>query len=650
MNFRLVRAVVPALVAVPLLALLLGGAPALADDEDAGPAVARVSVIQGEVDVRRGDSEDVVAAAINAPLLAGDYLTTHAGARAEVQFDYGNALRAAADTELGFTRIDATNHAAQLALGTVELRVFDLTDARPEIDTPSAAVRPQATGRYRITVTDDGTTYVTVRAGRAEVVSPQSVHSVAAGSTVLVSGPGSDPAFDFVDTVARDDFERWNDERDRYAQSPGIDRYVDGGLVGAADLQQYGRWVDVAGYGNVWSPYATAGWAPYQSGRWVWEGYYGWTWVSDEPWGWAPYHYGRWFYNADYGWCWYPERARAHHIWRPALVAFFSFGGGGGLAVGFGNVGWVPLAPNEPFHPWFGNQRHLDNTTIVNTTTYITNINVYRNVRAPGAVNGVSRQDFSGGHFNRIVRVNPIEMRGATPVRGVLPVVPTAENLRLSDRPIVRRGGSTPVERHFARFTPPATRVRSFSDQRAEAQAEAQRRYPLHADEILHQSIVTPKPAAPAGVTNENLNGQYPPFRRSIVPATPSPTAHETPTWTRHETPVGTTHETPVGTTHEWGRFKNGGSGPPVQVIDGSAPDHARAVHTDSPPPVRRVPVFQPESVHTPVVHGESGRLDTPQPRRAHATPAPTDHPQNAATARPRRGGGRGEGADEPKH
>ena len=94
---------------------------------------------------------------------------------------------------------------------------------------------------------------------------------------------------------------------------------------------------------------------PYHDGRWVWEPYYGWTWVGYEPWGWAPYHYGRWLYTGGYGWAWYPGPVYVRPVYRPALVAFFGFGSGGSsFSLAFGNVGWVPLAPYEPFHPWWG--------------------------------------------------------------------------------------------------------------------------------------------------------------------------------------------------------------------------------------------------------------------------------------------------------
>jgi hypothetical protein len=609
MDMRIVRVAGAALVAAPMLALLLVGAPALADDVDAAdaaaPMVARISVVGGDVDVRRGDSDDAVAAAINAPLLAGDYLSTHTDGRAEVQIDEGNALRAGADSELRFTRIDATDHAVQLAQGTVELRVSRPTDAHPEIDTPSAIVRPKEVGRYRVTVTGDGDTLVTVRSGRADVGSAENLRSLGAGSTALLQGSASYPSFQFVNAAPPDDFDRWNDDRDRYVESAQSNQYVSDGIVGAGDLDRYGRWVYVAGYGNVWAPYAADGWAPYTAGRWVWEGYYGWTWVSDEPWGWAPYHYGRWFYNPGYGWCWYPERAYARPQWRPALVAFFSFGGGGGVNIGFGNVGWVPLAPAEPYHPWYGRRRVDSRTTIVQNTTTITNINIYKNVSAPGAVNGVSHHDFAGGQFQHIVRLGPGEMRGATPVHGVLPVVPNAGSLRFSDRPVVRGPNVAPAEQRYRRFAPPVSPVapvRSFAEQRTEAQAAAQREYPHAANETLHE-------AQPATL-------------RAISPsAAPAPLR----TWA----PVhGETLQTPPARIE------------PLQT----PPARIEPLHT---PPARIEPLQTPplrvEPIHTPPVRPETAR-----PVHPRGTASPEDHPAAARAPHRRHEGGRAEPGASP--
>src|ERR1043166_5291466 len=82
-NFRylaLGSALMVVLSALPLV-------PAQDDPDDEKRGVARISLINGEVSVRRGDSGEWVAAAANAPLMAEDRLSTGPNSRAEVQFD-----------------------------------------------------------------------------------------------------------------------------------------------------------------------------------------------------------------------------------------------------------------------------------------------------------------------------------------------------------------------------------------------------------------------------------------------------------------------------------------------------------------------------------------------------------------------------------
>jgi hypothetical protein len=245
--------------------------------------------------------------------------------------------------------------------------------------------------------------------------------------------------------------------------------------------------------------------------------------------------------------------------------------------------------------------------TIVNNTTTITNITIYKNVTAPGAVNGISHGDFAGGRFNRVTRVTPIEMRRAVPVNGVLPVVPTTANLRLSDRPVVRREGAVPVEQHFARFAAPRSSARPFSVQRDEAQAAAQRRYPSHATEILHESQApVVKATPPAGVIDENANAQH------------------SPAWRRFDEQRGL----PV-------RRSPPATASPVHSIDGLAPvrmphapdapagtAHPEALHTETPRPIPHTETPRPEvwrgaPVHIRVPRGETEPLrgETPHPR-----------------------------------
>ena len=69
---------------------------------ETGRAVARISVINGDVSMRRGDSGDVIAAVVNSPIMAGDSILTTSSSRGEVQLDSANMLRFAPNSEVRF--------------------------------------------------------------------------------------------------------------------------------------------------------------------------------------------------------------------------------------------------------------------------------------------------------------------------------------------------------------------------------------------------------------------------------------------------------------------------------------------------------------------------------------------------------------------
>jgi hypothetical protein len=479
--------------------------PVSADENDSIDAgVARISLIQGAVAVQRGDSNAPVDAVINAPVLGADYLTTGQGGRAEVQFDGASMVRLGSNVQMRFTHLDSTARQLQLAEGTIDLRMLRRYDGSTLIDTPSITVRPRAAGSYRVSVTADGATQVTVRSGSADIVTPQGDRPLLPGSTLVAQGESSSPSIQSVPAIALDEFDRFNRDRDQRAL-PALDEsgaYVNPSVQGIDDLDRYGRWVPDSSYGNVWVPSnVAADWAPYRDGRWVWEDGYGWTWLGYEPWGWAPYHYGRWYHSPAYGWCWYPpRRGFAYEPWRPALVGFLGFGGPSlSVSFGFGNIGWVPLAPYEPFHPWWGR-------TVVNNVTNVTNVYNYGNVTRVyrnagyGGVTAVPGQRFMLGRFDHPIAVTPGQLREVHVVRGTVPVVPTTANLRFNDRsvPAALAVHSTFVERRFA-GNAVAVRRTPFEQQRTEISTATHLGAPSGIQAAPQTgTIVHPSPQAPA--------------------------------------------------------------------------------------------------------------------------------------------------------
>jgi hypothetical protein len=474
-----------------VLALSFCAAVLLAQDQDSADdpsrGVARISVIQGAVNVRRGDAGELVAAALNAPLMTQDHLQTAEGSRAEIQFDAANLVRLAPETDVGLAEVARGRYQLQLGAGTILFRVLRESRANAEIDTPSVSIRPAGQGSFRVTVTPDGTTQVTVRSGTATIYTPAGSQTLREGQTMLVRGSSADPEFQIERAIAFDQFDEWSQNRDQQLLRSRSYQYVSTDIYGAEDLDGYGSWVS-SSYGSVWAPRVQPGWAPYQSGRWVWEDYYGWTWVDYASWGWAPFHYGRWFWNGPAGWCWWPGPRVHSYYWRPALVGFFGFSGGGvSVGVGFGNVGWVPLAPYEAWHPWYGrgwygrgwgssgyyNRTVINNTIVNNTNIY----NVYRNARVN---NGVAYTNVNGfGHGSQtFYRTSGAEIRNASLIHGQLPLAPTRASLAFSNAnpaPGALRYREAPTRQFFTHSAPLQTQRVPFAEQQRQVAQYEQR-------------------------------------------------------------------------------------------------------------------------------------------------------------------------------
>jgi hypothetical protein len=439
-----------------ILTALIGALaiPAVAQDvnDGPGPGVARLSLAEGDVVIRRGDSGEFVAAETNAPLVALDHVLTGSDGRAEIQFDYANRIRLAADSEVRMAALEDGDFFIQIPVGTATFSVLEGTEALVEISTPTVSVRPREAGSYRIDVGPDGATEVTVRSGEAELFTALQTEILGAGRTLEIRGDPAAPELIVLNPRPIDDWDRWNAARDSDLRDDDVYRYVSRDIYGAEDLRGHGRWVYDSPYGWVWVPNASPTWAPYRVGRWTWIDYYGWTWVSGDPWGWAPYHYGRWYYASRLGWVWHPGTRLTRHYWRPALVTFFGWGSGGlrvnvSLNIGYRNVGWVPLAPYEVYRPWYGRYPRTNVDVNINNVTVINNVNIvntYRNARfvdGRNAVTSVPAPDFGRNRVsvNNFVRVSDRDLDGAGEVRGRVPLDPGAAGRRFSDRTVDAR-------------------------------------------------------------------------------------------------------------------------------------------------------------------------------------------------------------------
>jgi FecR protein len=467
-----------------LLVFLLGFFTVLASGQvDISPGVARISLIQGDVSTQRADTGDWAAAALNQPLVAGDRISTGDSSQAELQLDHANILRLGNNAQAKIATVERTQIQVQVGQGLAYYTVFKNSEAEVEIDTLNAAIRPRSKeGIYRIEV-NGFETQVIVRAGAADISTPQGSTHVEVGQAATVRGTTDEAGCVLGGAPSKDSWDSWYNDRDGVIRDARSWNHTNRYYVGSEDLDAYGHWVNVPDYGQVWSPTVAVGWTPYRAGRWVWEPYWGWTWVSHEPWGWAPYHYGRWFLYGS-SWMWWPGPVDGDDnyrpVWAPAYVSFFGFGGQREVPAGFGfrSVGWLPIGPGDPFYPWYGRYgSHFNLVNVTDATNITTNINrgfdgvaplhsgdLFSNVRLAAsdvrvrkAVSTLPADRFGTGR-SAPTAVSRKTFRDGSMMTGNLPIVPTRETLSATNRPAspsaMMRGGQQ--ERFFTKRQPAA--------------------------------------------------------------------------------------------------------------------------------------------------------------------------------------------------
>lgn len=405
------------LILLAAAALLL--LPALAHAEI--PGFARVSYIEGDVQVKSDEEGDWLPVAVNTPLSEGDSVWSPPGGRVEIQLRNGAVLRLDGNSSLDLIDVEDDYLQFHLGMGHLYVRTGDIRNRTLRIDAGDSAVKLYDFARFRVDLTDRGDEEVSVLRGTAYVEGNGPGASVRTGEMLSLYANRS--AIEPLPPAG--EWEQWNADRDRRVSPPRAvaGTYLPDELqIYASDFDANGRWVYDSGYGYVWQPtVGVADWSPYRDGRWVWiRGDY--VWLPYESWGWAPYHYGRWVSNPSYGWCWVPP-ARGDVYWAPGYV---------GWVTTPTYVGWVPLAPGESYYGRGYYGRFSVNITMQNPT--VVNRVVYRNVTVVNAVTVVNRESFASGRVS-IVKTRENVFVSPRASIGIVGIKPVSREARM---PVVR--------------------------------------------------------------------------------------------------------------------------------------------------------------------------------------------------------------------
>jgi hypothetical protein len=358
----------------------------------------RISLIDGDVQIRTEDTGDWIPASINMPLREGDRIWVPEGGRTELQLRDGTYLRLDEKSGLDTLTIEKNSSQFYLTEGHLYANFRGLRDSLLQIDTPVSSIRTYDRSKLRMDVSQGGYTDISVYSGLVYTENRNGRTRVDAGKTLSLK---EETFAELSPLGPYDEWERWNRERDRrVAERRPPSGYLPEELHSYSnDFEENGRWVNVSEYGYVWTPtvVVSVGWAPYRIGRWVWmRGDY--VWVSYEPWGWVPYHYGRWAFVASIGWCWVPP-IRGAVYWGPGFVGWVRTPT---------HVAWVPLAPREIYYGRGYYGPHSVNITNVNVANIQVNKIVYKNVNVSNAVTVVHNETFvTGKHVDVKVKENP---------------------------------------------------------------------------------------------------------------------------------------------------------------------------------------------------------------------------------------------------
>ena len=398
------------------------------------PYAARIQRVDGDValsntqdtNAANAASEQWIAATANQPFSVGDRIYTRDNSRASLAFTGRNFARLNPNTSLDVLTLSEQRTQLALRDGSAVFDVGYLDDGDLfEVATPYGAVDFEQPGLYNVGI-DNGRVLVSVLSGLAQVVGLGGSGQISKGEMLTLIGQtaadvvlsqidGRDAGY-LVDDYYGYQYPQYYDGRYRdynvYSNDPYYFdpyrrnvsyQYVNSYVPGLYDLDYYGDWHNVSGYGHSWAPRVDAGWAPYQDGYWMTDYPYGPTWVSHEPWGYAPYHYGRWAFVGD-RWYWVPDNLNVRPTYSPAMVAFVPFDNN--------EIGWVALGPGDTYVPHYYNAGWQP--------YYLTNDNLYTrvvNLDVPGAVMVVPVDDFTRGFdWRRARRADRNLLAGVNPV------------------------------------------------------------------------------------------------------------------------------------------------------------------------------------------------------------------------------------------
>ncbi len=280
--------------------------PALADSQ---ARIVRLSDVQGSVQINKNTGLGFENAFLNLPITQGTQVRTHDRARAEVEFEDGSTLRLTPNTTVEFSSLGLSDSGKRISvINLVEGMAyvnwlgksgdeFSLNFSREKISLDHAA-------HFRVETSPEASKMAVFK-GDVEVEGPAGKLIVEKKKTATFDA-NNDDKYTVAKNVEEAPLDSWDKEASSYHDQYAKNNSSPYGY-GVSDLNYYGAYSNVPGFGMMWQPFFTgAGWDPFMNGAWSWYPGAGYMFASAYPWGWMPYHYGNWMFVPGMGWMWQP--------------------------------------------------------------------------------------------------------------------------------------------------------------------------------------------------------------------------------------------------------------------------------------------------------------------------------------------------------
>lgn len=278
--------------------------PALADSQ---ARIVRLSDVQGSVQIDKNTGLGFENAFLNLPITQGTQIKTLENGRAEIEFEDGSTLRLTPKTSVEFSTLgsnDAGKHLSvvNVADGMVYVNWLGKSGDQFGLNFAHEKIALDRAAHFRIATSSDASK-VAVFKGELNVDAPSG--AVAVGKKKTATFDDSDK-FTLANNVEDAPLDAWDKESNSYHDQYAKNNNSPYGY-GLSDLNYYGAYSNVPGYGMMWQPYfAGVGFDPFMNGAWSWYPGYGYMFASAYPWGWLPYRYGNWSFVPGFGWMWQP--------------------------------------------------------------------------------------------------------------------------------------------------------------------------------------------------------------------------------------------------------------------------------------------------------------------------------------------------------